>query len=187
MDDEYMFQITLIGGTNSGKSTFIQNYVHGYIYSKDINEYRASANLEFNRKYIDFYKKNIRIDFLDFPGTNQRQNFRKFFLANSVIIFLFYESSNRALFQRAKELFDITKDTLDINEVIYVLINSKYDLYTKAEDNIDNISEEEALEFTSENNMLFAHLSIAEKYANGINELLNKALKEFFKRKNIFW
>ena len=52
MDDEYKIQITLIGGTNSGKSAFIQNYVHGYIYSKDINEYRASANPEFNRKYI---------------------------------------------------------------------------------------------------------------------------------------
>ena len=168
MDDEYKIQITLIGGTNSGKSAFIQNYVHGYIYSKDINEYRASANPEFNRKYIDFYKKNIRIDFLDFPGTIQRQNFLNFFLANSGIIFLFYNSSIRESFQRAKELFDKTKDTLDTNEVIYVLISSKYDLYTKAEQNIDNISEEEALEFASENNMLFAHLSIAEKYANGI-------------------
>ena len=89
-------------------------------------------------------------------------------MANSGIIFLFYDSSIRVLFQRAKELFDKTKDTLDTNEVIYVLISSKYDLYTKAEQNIDNISEEEALEFASENNMLFAHLSIAEKYANGI-------------------
>ena len=31
--------------------------------------------------------------------------------------------------------------------------------------------------------MLFAHISIVEKYGNGINELFDKALKEYFKRK----
>ena len=41
------------------------------------------------------------------------------------------------------------------------------------------------LEFASNNNMPFAHISIVEKYGNGINELFNKALKEYFKRKKL--
>ena len=79
MDDEYKIQITLIGGTNSGKSAFIHNYVHGYIYSKDINEYRTSANPEFNRKYIDFYKKIYKNRFFGFPRNNSTSKFSKIF------------------------------------------------------------------------------------------------------------
>ena len=52
---------------------------------------------------------------------------------------------------------------------------------------MNRVSEEEALEYASKNNILFAHISIVEKYASGINELIDKALKEYYKRNyNLF-
>ena len=69
----------------------------------------------------------------------------------------------------------MVKSVINKSEIIYVLISSKYDLYIKSAENTNKVPEEEALEFTSKNNILFAHLSIAEKYSNGINliSLLN--------------
>ena len=83
------------------------------------------------------------------------------------------------LLKERKKIFNRVKNCCLIKEVVYVLVSSKYDLSK----NIQKVSEEEALEFASNNNMLFAHISIAEKYENGINELIDKALKEYFKRK----
>ena len=41
------------------------------------------------------------------------------------------------------------------------------------------ISDEEALEFAEENGLLFCHLSMFDKYENGINELMIKILKKY--------
>ncbi len=87
------------------------------------------------------------------------------------------------LLKERKKIFNRVKNFCLIKEVVYVLVSSKYDLYINSEENNDKVSEEEALEFASNNNMLFAHISVAEKYENGINELIDKALKEYFKRK----
>ena len=97
---------------------------------------------------------------------------------------MFFDSSNKTSFQRAKTVFNIAKNVLNPNEAIYVLISAKYDLYPKSKEDIsDKVSEEEALEFAYKNNMLFAHISLMEKYSKGINELFDKALKEYYKRK----
>ena len=81
----------------------------------------------------------------------------------------------------------MVKSVINKSEIIYVLISSKYDLYIKSAENNNNVPEEEALEFASKNNILFAHLSIAEKNSNGINELMDKVLKEYFKRNKVIW
>ena len=86
------------------------------------------------------------------------------------------------LLKERKKIFNRVKNFCLIKEVVYVLVSSKYDLYINTKENIEKISEE-ALEFASNNNMPFAHISIVEKYCNGINELFDKALKEYYKRK----
>ena len=66
---------------------------------------------------------------------------------------------------------------------IYVLISNIYDLNFSSNEKEDIISEEEILEFAEENNLIFAHLSILEKYSQGVNELFQKVFKEYLKIK----
>ena len=101
------------------------------------------------------------------------------------MIFIFYDSSDKASFQRAKKFFNMAKDNTNDKKLVIVLVSSKYDLYVKSKENMNRVSDEEALEYASKNDIPFAHISIVEKYDNGINELIDKALKEYFKRKLI--
>ena len=68
------------------------------------------------------------------------------------------------LLKERKKIFNRVKNFCLIKEVVYVLVSSKYDLYINYKDNIQKVSEEEALEFASNNNMPFAHISIVENF-----------------------
>ena len=67
-----------------------------------------------------------------------------------------------------------------------MLIRSKYDLNIKSEDNFNNfISDEEALEFTEKNNLLFFHISSFEKNESWIKELFSLSLEKYIKKNKI--
>ena len=187
MDDGYSVKFMLMGEKNSGKSTFVKYYKDGTIYSGDIGFYLPTVIIEYTRIYIEFYNKKLILHFFDPSQVKQNHLFIKTFTRDSAIIFIFYDSTDRESFQKAKELFDMVKSVINKSEIIYVLISSKYDLYIKSAENTNKVPEEEALEFASKNNILFAHLSIAEKYSNGIIELMDKVLKEYFKRNKVIW
>ena len=96
----------------------------------------------------------------------------EFLQKKSGLIFVLYDSSNKVSFERAKVLFNKTKEFRYVNEAVYVLISNKYDLYINSKNNFEKVSKEEALEFATDNNILFVHISIAEKYGNGIMNYL---------------
>ena len=173
MDDDYSVKFMLMGEKNSGISTFVKYYKDGTIYSGDIGFYLPTVIIVYTRIYIEFYNKKLILHFFDPSQVEQNQLFIKTFTRDSGIIFIFYDSTDRESFQKAKKLFDmvksVVKSVINKSEIIYVLISSKYDLYIKSAENTNKVPEEEALEFASKNNILFAHLSIAEKYSNGIN------------------
>ena len=66
------------------------------------------------------------------------------------------------------------------------LIRVKYDLNIKSDnnENIDFVSDEEAMEYSDKNNMIFLHISSFEKYDNGIENLLNLILKLYLLKIN---
>ena len=179
MDNGVPIKLVIIGGDNSGKTKFIQ-YITGQ--NIDINSYESSLSAQFYSKIINFHKQTIKLEIWDTVGQERYEALIKIFARNACLIFLFYDSSDKASFERAKKIYNRVKDFCEINEAVYVLVSSKYDLYINTEEGVEEISEE-ALEFASNNNMPFAHISIVEKYCNGINELFDKALKEYFKRK----
>ena len=88
-------------------------------------------------------------------------------------ILIIYDSFNRNSFLKAKniyiELSQIYKNT------IYCLIRCKYDFSLKENYN-DFVCDEEALEFSTNNNIIFSHISNFEKYETGIKELFTDIL-----------
>ena len=90
---------------------------------------------------------------------------------------LFYDSFDRKSFLKAIEFY--TNLYKSYPKSIYVLIKGKYDLPFNAENNNNIICDEEALEFANKNDIIFTHLSIYEKYENGINELFEKIFLKY--------
>ena len=184
MEDEIKIKVVIMGGAYSGKTTFIKYYFGENI---DMNNYQTTVTTRPMIKRINLYNRDINLEFWDTAGQEKYQGLVKFFLKDCQMIFIFYDSSDKSSFERAKTLFNMVKDDTNDKKVVIVLVSSKYDLYVKSKENINKISEEEALEYASKNNIPFAHISIVEKYDNGINELIDKALKEYYKRNyNLF-
>ena len=61
------------------------------------------------------------------------------------------------------------------------LIRVKYDLNIKSDnnENIDFVSDEEAMEYADKNNMIFLHISSFEKNDKGFENLLNLITKQY--------
>ena len=184
MEEILSIKIVIIGGEKSGKTKFLFYYLGQNI---NINDYQPTPGASFCSKSINFHNRDINLDFWDTAGEQRYDALTKIFLNNCKMIFIFYDSSDKASFERAKTFFNMAKDNTKDKKVVIVLVSSKYDLYVKSKENMNRVSEEEALEYASKNNILFAHISIVEKYASGINELIDKALKEYYKRNyNLF-
>ena len=131
-----------------------------------------SFSLNFNYKDINV---KLKIWDTEWLYSLYSSSFHKF-VKKVDIVLLFYDSSMKCTF----ETFKNKKYFFDNNfkrNTIFALIRNKYDI------NKEEISDEEAIEFADSNNMLFFHLSLIEKNENGINELFENVLNEYFKRK----
>ena len=56
---------------------------------------------------FEFYNKKLILHFFDPSQVEQNQLFIKTFTCDSAIIFIFYDSTVRESFQKAKEIFDM--------------------------------------------------------------------------------
>ena len=184
MEEKLSIKLVIIGGAKSGKTTFIRHYLGQNI---NINDYQPTLGANYCSKSINFHNRDIILDFWDTGGELRYDALTRIFLEDCKMIFIFYDSSDKASFERAKTFFNMAKDNTKDKKVVMVLVSNKYDLQVKSKENINKVSEEEALEYASKNNILFTHISIVEKYESGINELFDKALREYYKRNsNLF-
>ena len=166
-------------------------------------------------KYIDDYQKFKETDwpllFDDYIFLRMKFNNKifKFFIYNTTIcqrfeierldvrfysktdVFLiFYDPTKEnhysfeydLSFKNAKKFYN---DAYNYNKnalfcLIRINYRDKYDLSSKV-----FVSEEEALEFAHENNLLYFHISIDEKYDSGLNQLFYYILKELCLKYNL--
>ena len=157
MNNKLPIKLVIFGGYNSGKTEFIQYLMFQNI---DINSYISSIPAQFFSKIIIFHEQKLRLDIWD-TGQERFEALIKIFMKNACIIFLFYDSYDKSSFERAKNIYNSVKDFCDIKEAVYDLVSSRYDIHKNSK---EKVSEEEALEFASNNNMPFAHISIVENF-----------------------
>ena len=184
MDDLISIKLVLIGDSNTGKSIFTRYFLKDY---KELNfkEYRPSPSAIFMGKKLVYNNKIYKLQIWDLVGDERYDALARIFLKDAEMIFIFYNTYEKQTFERAKFFVEYTKKECANKDCTYVLISNKYDINFKSK-NYDNIiSDEEAIEFAEKNNLLFAHLSIFEKYSNGVNEILKKALESYIQKKNI--
>ena len=117
-----------------------------------------------------------KLEIWDTIGAVGGIHFTKLFFRDSNMTFIFYGYQHKDSFELAKFLIDYTKRECINKNCIYVLVCNKYDLNLESG---DIVPDEEAIEIAEKNNLIFTHLSLFEKYSNGVNELLKKALNEY--------
>ena len=171
-------KIIIAGGVNVGKTLFMKRI--------NIIKKGEEFNIEnFDKNYIgrdfillDFEIKDklYKVQFWDVSGQDKWEDTVYYIARGEGAILLFYDSCNRDSFLKAKKLY--TNLYKSYPKSIYALVRSKYDLALKEENN-DIVSDEEALEFANNNNIIFAHLSNFEKYETGTNELLGEIFSKF--------
>ena len=177
-------KIIIAGGVNVGKTLFMKRI--------NIIKKGEEFNIEnFDKNYIgrdfillDFEIKDklYKVQFWDVSGQDRWEDTVYYIARGAGAILLFYDSCNRDSFLKAKKLY--TNLYKSYPKSIYALVRSKYDLALKEENN-DIVSDEEALEFANNNNIIFAHLSNFEKYETGTNELLREIFSKYLESSQI--
>ena len=181
---EKTIKLVILGDKFTGKTIFSQFFLNGYE-NLDGKIYIETVGASYGSKHIEYNNDIYCIDIWDTGGTEKYTALTGFFVEEANIVFIFYDYFDKQTFERAKFWFSYTKERNEPNIPIFILVANKYDLCLESKDNDNIIPDEEAIEFAEANNILFAHLSLKEKYSNGIKELFDKALKEFFKKEKI--
>ena len=183
MNKEKRIKLVLIGHSGTGKTIFVENLKKGYNKLNFKNNY-STIGATYAPLDLIYNNTEFKIDIWDTAGREYFTTMLSMFTRDSDIIFVFYDSKYKKSFERAKFLYESAKSNNSNNNCIYALISNKYDLNSYPNEKDDIISDEEVLEFVEENNLIFAHLSILEKYSQGVIELFKKVFKEYSKIKN---
>ena len=183
MKDYESIKLVLIGASNTGKTTFVKYLTQKYE-TLNFKDYQASVCATFFQKKIIYNGNIYQLDIWDTVGDERYTALAKIFFIDALMIFIFYNSQEKQTFERAKFFVEYSKRECINKDCIYALICNKYDINLKPNNYENIISDEEVIEFVEKNNLLFAHLSISEKYSNGVNELLKKVLEHYIKKKN---
>ena len=171
-------KIIMVGGVNVGKSLFMKR-INIIKTGEEFNIENFDENYicTFGSEYTSFLfkikDKRYKVQIWDVSGQDRLENLVYYIARGAGAILLFYDSFNRDSFLKAKKLYANLYKSYP--ESIYALVRSKYDLALKGENNAI-VSDEEALEFANNNNIIFAHLSNFEKYETGTNELFLKII-----------
>ena len=178
-------KIPIIGKDMTGKTIFFSINNNNFSYKKKFeSEYLPTAGAQYFRKEKTINNFEYVLEFWDTFGHEKYKALNKIFYKDADIILMFYNSLDKNSFKMIKEHFRNIKEYCS-KDPICALIRGKYDLNIKSNEYKDIITDEEALEFTDENNIIFFHLSNFEKYENGVNNIITSVLKEYIKRKNL--
>ena len=179
MDDVNKIKFVIIGYEKTGKTLFTQYLDEGNSFL-DFNNYHPTNGASYISRKYNYENIEYTLDVWDTSGEQKYRALTKFFIRDAHILLIFFNYNDRRSFEDAKQLVQFGKVESDNNKVACVLVGSKYDLELEQK-TMDIVNEEEVLDFVGIYNIPYAHISIKEKYSNGVNELLNKAFKEYVK------
>jgi len=179
-------KIALYGIERSGKTIFldrIASKIRFNNFKDSIETYKPTIGGFYRNIFLKFKGKLFLIDLWDTSGQLKFMSLVKHFGRYSDIILNFYDPFNKDSFEYIKNCLQGVKLVTNLLNCTSILIKSKYDL-NKTQDNNIVISDEEALEYADNNNMLFRNLSNLEKYGSGIEEILEDCINGYLKKRN---
>ena len=176
----------LLGKTKSGKSTFTAR-----LFNKNYNKFLEKFPNEANTaaQFWDILGK-LNDDYFNFVvwDTAGQENYRpltRIFYKDADIIIFFYDSLTKDNFEYLKNYYEEVKLNNNKKPIIGI-VRSNYELDNNTYSNfgvVQNICEEEIIEFADKNNIVYGHVSPMTKYGTGINEYLTRIAQKYNKYK----
>ena len=178
-DSDNEIKITIVAYTETGKSKFFEYLENNNIEDLNISDYQSTNGAKYCGKCIIYNNNYYNLNIWDTSGEEKYKSLIKYFYRDADVILLFFSYNDNKSFQEAKNLLESIKEFSTKSDVIIALIGNKYLEKNYSKENNNILNEEEVLEFVTDNNLIYGHLSILEKYSNGFNELANKIIKEY--------
>ena len=178
-------KIVLLGKTKSGKSTFKDR-----LYNKNYNKFLEKFPIEANTaaQFWDILGK-LNDDYFNFVvwDTAGQENYRpltRIFYKDADIIIFFYDSLTKDNFDYLKNYYEEVKLNNNKKPIIGI-VRSNYELDNTYSNFgvVQNICEEEIIEFADKNNIVYGHVSPMTRYGTGINEYLTRIAQKYNKYK----
>ena len=177
MENEIRIRIIVIGDVFTGKTTFLKYLNNENLEKYEYEMYQMTYNPSVLTKKFIYKNRIFLIDIFDTPGFEKFRRSLRLIMKDSGVILFFYNSLDKESFEIVNDFLNMSKEYCN-NTPIFVLICNKYELnMDKKAKNI--IKDEEVLRYAEENKLLFSHLSIFDKYENGINELFTKIFDKY--------
>ena len=179
---DILLKFCLAGEISVGKTLFKErialdrNPKNSEYYNKYLKKYHPTFCADFDIFSIKFKNKIIKIQLYDSSGDSSFENIKSWYFIGCNAFLIMYDYLNRYSFEKGKKIYD--ELIQQYNNSIFCLIRCKYDLPLNKKNIDDYVSDEEALEFASKNNIIFAHISNKEKYETGIKELFTIIFNE---------
>jgi len=131
--------------------------------------------IKYKNKYFKFW-------IFEIPGNKSYENKGYYYCKGAEAILIFYDALNRESFERAQDLYH-TFINLNQKKETYFLLRNKYELALNSEnDNIDFVPDEEAMEFPTQNKIIFCHASQLEKYETGANFIFEYICNKIYEK-----
>ena len=176
----------ILGISGTGK-TFLTERINSYNnYSEFIKikksiELVPTIGIDFKIFCINYRNQLLKIQLLDTSGAKVFKKHALSYVRGAQAILLCYDAFNRESFNSIKKIYNELKNEYTNyrnHNIIHVLIRNKYDeKINKHKIGINDIvSDEEALEYADENNLIFSHVSSVTKNDPGIKKLFELIL-----------
>ena len=169
--DEINCKITLIGETNVGKTSLIQQYVNNIF---DPNYITTIGGDQVIKPIISKNKK-LNLNIWDTAGQERFRSINKIFIKNSKIVLLVYDITNKESFTKIVKYWYPKVINLLGKDVVIGLAANKCDLYEN-----EKVNYEEVKNFAEENNIIFKETSAMDhdSIENFFNELIDIFLEK---------
>jgi small GTP-binding protein len=144
MNIYYDIKLIIVGDSNTGKSTFINQIINNKY--KNIYEPTIGVDFYITKKFINNNK--IILNIWDMSGNKQFNNYTETYIRNSTFALIFFDINNENSFYNIKKWYNRIK-TLCPNILNIALIGSKIDIYKNKIDfcGINSLSKEYNIKF----------------------------------------
>jgi small GTP-binding protein len=165
-------KVVFLGDKNVGKTTIINQYIN----NRFLDNVEPTFSACFYQKSLNINGTKINFDIWDTAGEEAYRSLTKIFLNRANICILVYDTTKEKTFENIKNVwYNLILDHLDKEEIIFVLVGNKNDLYDQQE-----ISAQEANLYAKEINAIYDELNALSN--EKINILMEKIAKKFIKK-----
>ena len=154
-EPEFVFKIVAVGSGGVGKTSLIRRFA----LNKFGSNYVMTLGVDFTTKELTVFEKFVKIVCVDTAGQEYYGRIRPSYYSGATAAFIVFDLTNRNSFESLPKWISELQQYL--HNIPIAIVGNKLDL-TKENTTARRVTEEEAMEFSKNNNMSYFETSAKE-------------------------